>query len=248
MGKKSKKLKKFLLGDGVVNLDTEAYDFQTDLEEELRLEQSREMWAQWPSKRFESTEANSKNWLYGIQPTVQTTRPQRYSKWTQTAEMAGLTSYGEFHLSEILPGKLWQSGNIEDPKRLAAAGINYIINMCGDEPVHAKWSGHFNYPLTEVQYAIGDGNIAHVNLEHIHEIAEAAADHINRGGKVLSHCQMGWNRSGLVTALIMHKLGFEGDVVQHIRSKRSPHALTNSDFHEYVKSIREGVQGVEVVV
>ena len=112
-----------------------------------------------------------------------------------------------------------------------------VINLCRDEPV----SGWFPYPFREVRYSIGDGRLRDVNLDHLHRIAAEAADHIRVGGRVLSHCQMGWNRSGLVSGLIMLELGFEGDVVEHIRQLRSPSALCNLEFANYLRAQQERV-------
>ena len=143
--------------------------------------------------------------------------------------------YGMDLISEILPNQLWQSGSIEprNMNEIASRKIDMVINMCGDTPLRAL---SLDYPFTEIQYPIGDGSIVNVDMSHIHEIAFRAANHIKDGGRVLSHCQMGWNRSGLVTGLTMIELGFKGNVVKHIQNQRSTHALGNQWFSDYVTS------------
>ena len=112
-----------------------------------------------------------------------------------------------------------------------------VINLCGEEPV-SRW---FPYPFREVRYPIGDGRLRDVNLGHLRRIASEAAHHIRAGGRVLSHCQMGWNRSGLVSGLILLELGFEHDVVEHIRRQRSPSALCNLEFANYLRAQQQRI-------
>ena len=69
-------------------------------------------------------------------------------------------------------------------------------------------------------------------------LLELLADHVNacrKHGDVLVHCQQGWNRSGLVTALAMIRGGMEASTAIHtIRTKRNHMCLSNRAFHDWL--------------
>jgi protein-tyrosine phosphatase len=49
---------------------------------------------------------------------------------------------------------------------------------------------------------------------------------------------MGWNRSGIITALALIKDGYKPkDAIDLIRARRSPHALCNEDFVRYLEDL-----------
>jgi len=56
----------------------------------------------------------------------------------------------------------------------------------------------------------------------------------------LVRCQMGWNRSGIITALALIKDGYKPkDAIDLIRARRSPHALCNADFVRYLEDLSQ---------
>ena len=58
--------------------------------------------------------------------------------------------------------------------------------------------------------------------------------------KVLITCYMGWNRSGLVTALILRGLGISApQAILLVRGARGPNALTNLTFANW--AARDGI-------
>jgi hypothetical protein len=60
-----------------------------------------------------------------------------------------------------------------------------------------------------------------------------------RGRSVLVTCQMGWNRSGLVTALALKMMGLSTrEAVRRIREARGPNALGNKHFVAFLESNR----------
>ena len=94
---------------------------------------------------------------------------------------------------------------------------------------------------------IFDGQLSTIDMDRVHWLARFAADHIHGGGVVLSHCQMGWNRSGLVSGLTMLRLGFQGDVVKTIQEARGPGALSNRGFADYLRLLQEGLPRAEAL-
>jgi protein-tyrosine phosphatase len=58
------------------------------------------------------------------------------------------------------------------------------------------------------------------------------------GEKVAARCQAGWNRSGLIIALVLLKEGYSADeAISLIRERRSPNALCNPHFVAYIKEV-----------
>lgn len=58
------------------------------------------------------------------------------------------------------------------------------------------------------------------------------------GKRVLVRCQGGLNRSGLVVALVLYKAGYDiNDSITLIRDQRSPYALCNARFVQYLRRL-----------
>jgi hypothetical protein len=82
-----------------------------------------------------------------------------------------------------------------------------------------------------------DGDLDPSDHERIHELADRVVEAAEAGKRVLVRCQAGMNRSGLVTALALVKMGWEpDDAMDHMRSQRSPYVLFNESFVDFVRS------------
>jgi hypothetical protein len=69
----------------------------------------------------------------------------------------------------------------------------------------------------------------------IDTLAELAVDHLRRGDRVLVRCMGGINRSSLVAALAMVKMGWPPEAaINRIREVRSPWCLFNQSFVDYI--------------
>jgi protein-tyrosine phosphatase len=69
----------------------------------------------------------------------------------------------------------------------------------------------------------------------LHELADTVNAALDRGGKVLVHCQAGLNRSNLVTALALIKRGRTPEqAIALLREKRSPVVLCNRAFSRWL--------------
>lgn len=76
----------------------------------------------------------------------------------------------------------------------------------------------------------------------LHELADAVNSALDRGGKVLVHCQAGLNRSNLVTALALVKRGrTPADAIALLRERRSL-VLCNVAFERWLLALPEGEQ------
>lgn len=73
------------------------------------------------------------------------------------------------------------------------------------------------------------------NFDYIDAIAEWAAERVENG-PTLIHCQAGLNRSSLVAAVTLQKLGHPiEEAIALLRERRSPAVLCNSAFEEWLK-------------
>lgn len=149
---------------------------------------------------------------------------------------------------EIIEG-LWM-GSVQAGK-LAATGVgdfDVIVNLTGD-PTNWDKNGHNK---TYVNFRFSDGALP--DLGQVDALVEFIAAALRAEKKVLVHCTMGCNRSGLVCALAARRMkGLTGiEALRLIRQKRrvvgtfvSPGtgdratntALFNSEFVKYVESL-----------
>ncbi|MEA2165575.1 MAG: hypothetical protein QOK37_3702 [Thermoanaerobaculia bacterium] len=129
-------------------------------------------------------------------------------------------------------GFLFISPVISDWSALEAHGINVVIDMEGglDECIPTA-PGSCLY----VYFPIFDEDLP--DLARLEAVAMLGAHLVQSGHRVLSHCGMGFNRSALVAARILHRLGMEGPaIVDQLRARR-PGALFNEVFADHVAAL-----------
>ena len=129
-------------------------------------------------------------------------------------------------------GHLFISPAIDDWKPVTERGITAIFDLDDDLDI-----GVPNLPnqLLYIYFPFDDKDLP--DLHKLHELAQLGASLIANGGKVLSHCGMGHNRSALLAGLILTYLGMSGaDAVTLIRSKRKG-ALYNQCYADYLQSL-----------
>lgn len=103
-----------------------------------------------------------------------------------------------------------------------------------------KWERYTIGPDTErVEVTMYDaGEVP--DVDQLHELADIVSAALDRGGKVLVHCQAGLNRSNLVTALALIKRGRTAtEALALLREKRSPVVLCNEAFEGWLLSLDE---------
>lgn len=144
-------------------------------------------------------------------------------------------SDGEELYSEMLPG-LWQGGtadedvisyNLKRP-RVTKADFDTVITLyAAANPV--------DWHVREVRYGVWDSSMQDFDGEELFDLVRIAHSDWKRGKRVLIRCQAGWNRSGLVTALVLIRDGMSArDAIDHMRAQRSEYVLCNSDFVRYL--------------
>lgn len=148
--------------------------------------------------------------------------------------------------SEILPG-LWQGGTADhDVKRqlikpqITPQNFDTVVTMYA-------YANPVDWFVREIRYGVWDSDMADFDVEELFDIVRITHADWKRGKRVLVRCQAGWNRSGLITALVLIREGYEAEhAIQLIRDRRSPNALCNLDFTKWLeKVIPEHWQGHE---
>lgn len=139
---------------------------------------------------------------------------------------------------EIIPGRLWQSGTLdEDPVAAAKVrelDIEYVVNLCGEEPFVSGRQG--KRPFTELFWEIEDGPLP--DLSDLEDVVGRVCAAVSAGKKVLVHCYAGMNRSGLVSAMAVNKLtGRSGPQLVGFMRRKRPGCLTNRRFVQYLETL-----------
>lgn len=136
-----------------------------------------------------------------------------------------------------LTDRLWQGSAPPAGDLLGKLGFDVVV-LCADDVAltQADFPG-----VTVVQIATKDEKAAPVSAEHArlaHEAAAQAVQHHRDGKTVLVTCLGGFNRSGLVSALVLHELlGWPyARCVRHIQEARD-FALHNKFFVRYLKGL-----------
>ena len=134
-------------------------------------------------------------------------------------------------------GQLYISGDIDNWGFIAPHDIDVVIDLDGGlDACIPTQTNHCLY----VYFPFDDDDQLLPNVKKLQAIADMAASLIREGHRVLTHCSMGFNRSGLVAGLILKSLGMPGDAaVTRIRERR-PGALYNDRFAEYVSASTSG--------
>jgi len=138
---------------------------------------------------------------------------------------------------EILPGKLYQSGEFrklpidEKLHSLGKYGIDTVVNLYKNEDNELK-----EYLYEYIYNPLSDGK--NFDSEQVMEIVETITDIIMGGHKVLVHCHVGRNRSGLINALVVMQVArCTGDEAIRIVRKARPRAIDNDEFERFIREL-----------
>jgi Dual specificity phosphatase, catalytic domain len=142
----------------------------------------------------------------------------------------------EHRWDEIVPG-LWMGGH----EYLGRSGRLEFAVVAGEFDLVQtllRLPGHGPAPGVEHQvWPIPDGPLDGTQLAGVIRLAQAAGDAVEQGRKVLVRCYHGYNRSGLVVAHTLMRQGRSAqDAIRLIRARRSPWALHNDLFVEYLRA------------
>lgn len=154
----------------------------------------------------------------------------------------GQAFLGESLWSEILPG-LWQGGT-DDYDEINSSRIKPLnrssrpaITVDNFDTVITlyAWANPVDWFVREFRYGVWDSRVEDLDLEELFDLVKIAHSDWKKGKRVLIRCQAGWNRSGLVTALVLMRDGYEAaDAIELIRQQRSDWALCNPEFEKFL--------------
>ncbi|MDX3066745.1 MULTISPECIES: protein-tyrosine phosphatase family protein [Streptomyces] len=138
--------------------------------------------------------------------------------------------------SEIVPG-LWMGGH-EFAGRTGTGDIEFAVVRDEFDLVLTLLRLPGYGPDDGVEHhvwAIPDGPLDGTQLAGVIRLAQAACDALEDGKRVLVRCYSGYNRSGLVVAHALIRDGHSAEeAIRLIRTRRSPWALHNELFVEYL--------------
>ena len=128
-------------------------------------------------------------------------------------------------------GRLFMSADLSDWSDVAPYKIDVVIDVDGG--LDACIPTHSNHCLY-IYFPFDDDDQILPSASKLRAVAQLAASLIQDGHRVLAHCGMGYNRSGLIAGLILKALGVPGEAaVTRIRERR-PGALFNDRFADYL--------------
>lgn len=133
--------------------------------------------------------------------------------------------------SEILPG-LWMGGTADNDVTSRGTGEPAITPAHFDTVVTLyAWASPVDWYVKEIRLGFFDHSEVDLDEHDLAHAVRAAYRDWKRGKRVLVRCQAGWNRSGLIMALVLMLDGLSPDeAIDLLRERRSPFALCNSDF------------------
>lgn len=136
--------------------------------------------------------------------------------------------------SEIRPG-LWMGGHYWTDRagelQPAVVGVEFdlvvsLFTLAGHGPPAA---------VEHVVVELPDGPLVPDQIGAVQQLAARVCGAVRAGRSVLVRCHSGYNRSGLVVGQALIELGSDPSAaVDLIRRKRSPWALNNEVFEQYL--------------
>ncbi|MFD6880422.1 MULTISPECIES: protein phosphatase [unclassified Streptomyces] len=135
---------------------------------------------------------------------------------------------------EITPG-LWMGGHIwaDDTGGLRTAVVTDEFDL-----VISLFTVPGHGPGPDTEHIVGempDAALTTVQLRDVQHLARTAGQAVESGRRTLVRCYSGYNRSGLVVAQCLVDRGMPaGGAIDLIRGRRSPWALHNPVFTEYL--------------
>lgn len=134
--------------------------------------------------------------------------------------------------NEILPG-LFMGGTADNDVIDVAKPLRNLNEIQEFDSVVTcySWAQPMSWYVHENRFGFADGPMDEVTFLKIRELAGWLHSEWKSGRKCLSRCAAGWNRSGIILALVLMREGYTADqAIVLIREKRSPNALNNIDF------------------
>lgn len=154
-----------------------------------------------------------------------------------------LTEITGFVVYDIWKGRIFQRGRLHrlDTTRMREAftkyGIENVIALNGKINNNLQLL-HDEEFIDYYHHPIPDNKLSEEDAEWLLETAGYIATMVKTGAGVLSHCNAGRNRSGLMNALIIRELeNITGKEARKIVQKERPNALANEYFVKFLDGL-----------
>jgi protein-tyrosine phosphatase len=90
--------------------------------------------------------------------------------------------------------------------------------------------------VKEIRLGFYDHNQVDLDQRDIDQAVSSILSDWKAGKRVLIRCQAGWNRSGLITGLVLMREGYSAnEAIELIRNRRSLNAICNQTFEQYLR-------------
>jgi protein-tyrosine phosphatase len=147
--------------------------------------------------------------------------------------------------SEILPGLCM--GGTSDHATLGYQDAKPEITNLHFDTVATLYASALpvDWYVKELRLGFYDHDQVDIDQHDLDQLVSSLYSDWQAGKRVLVRCQAGWNRSGLITGLVLMREGFSAEeAIDLIRRMRSPNALCNSTFEQYLKEQEPSSVGV----
>jgi hypothetical protein len=144
---------------------------------------------------------------------------------------------GAFQVYEILPDALYQRGKLHRLSDAVKAqgvddyGLTHAVALAPPtpDPTLGQFLRYSHHPMPDGLFKVGPFLLG---------LAAQLAEEIELGGRVVTMCNAGRNRSGLLSALIVRELsGVPGSAAMEFVRHQRPNALANPHFEAFLRSL-----------
>ena len=159
----------------------------------------------------------------------------------KSIEALARPDYGDFDekaplWSKVLPG-LYQGGTALGDELVQKRQAMITPKEFDTVITLYAWANPVGWGVKELRYGFFDAGENAFDTGELFEVVEFAHAEWKAGKRVLIRCQAGWNRSGLVMALVLMREGYSAEeAIALIRERRSPNALKNGAFVDFLFS------------
>lgn len=130
-------------------------------------------------------------------------------------------------ISHVVDG-LWQGGCPDYESVDLPEGFDYVLSLY-------PWGAQYNLPEGCERDVVTMYDSLDQDTAQVDELAEGLAQRVRDGQTVLVHCQAGLNRSGMLAAHTLKKLGYTGEeALKLLRDSRSPIVCCNETFEKFI--------------
>lgn len=130
-------------------------------------------------------------------------------------------------ISRVLDN-LWQGGCPDYGSVALPKGFDYVLSLY-------PWGAQYILPEGCERDIVTMYDALDQDTAQVDELAEGVAERVLAGEVVLIHCQAGLNRSGMLTAHVLKKLGYTGEqALKMLRDGRSPLVCCNETFEQFI--------------